>query len=176
MTQKKFVVVLLVVIACGLILGWRDIMFAIEPMWYYNYGDWKTVDLDKVGTIMVPKEWIMTTENGILYFSNRAVTQDDCEIYMVQTDVTYQPTDEIPYVGTVSECEDSSQGGGIFGNGAYYRLADYELSVGDVVSKYTLEFSNYQSNGELLTYTFLCLSDCIDFDMATQIAASFRHY
>ena len=44
---------------------------------------WYTVQIDEVGSFNVPDGWIVTQEKNTVYFTDKPITEDDYNIYMI---------------------------------------------------------------------------------------------
>ncbi len=56
------------------------------PTALLNYSGWKTVEIDQMGTIKVPKEWIIDQEDGFWIATDKPLTEPDHRV--IVTEVT----------------------------------------------------------------------------------------
>lgn len=171
--RKIISIVLLVAFLVATLGGCRDVIMAIEPMYAYDYSQWKTVELENIGSFMVPQTWVFSEEDGIVYFSDRPLGEEGCIIYMAEksTYLLNDVTEVNPYIGEMQALE--GEYGAVFGNSGYYALWNFSLN-GETVSKFIVIFDMTVASGG--SYCLLVgWDDAVDEDVVMQIAASFRH-
>lgn len=48
-----------------------------------SYMDWKEVYFEDIGSLYIPKNWVYTKKGNVLYFTDKAITEEDYNIYLI---------------------------------------------------------------------------------------------
>lgn len=174
--RKNLSLVLIAVFLLSALSGCVNLLVDLAPELAYDYRQWKTVELENVGSFMVPEAWILTEKDGILYFTDRPLEEECCTIYMVETPINpyaaVEETDKNPYLGEIRAIAFADDGGNL-GNSSHYALWSISMDS-QVISRYLIEFDMRGFDGGD-RYLFLCADGAIGRDIVIQIAASFSH-
>jgi hypothetical protein len=113
----------------------------ISSSWTFG---WQSVSIDNVGTFKVPREWVVTQENYILYITDMPITNENYKIYLIgsiwndQEDGNYTPThklfDNVEYGNSISS--------EIFSNSAAWGLNEFIVN-GNKENKYYIRFHKH---------------------------------
>lgn len=153
--MKKFFCVLLIVL---LVSGCSN-----------DYDAWKEVNITEVGSLKIPKEWIYTENNNIIYFTDKEIGEStEYSIYLIgiicdqgQVEALYQHIDEnMKYEKLISS--ETLSNSAIVGKNEY-------LINDKICQKLFLDI--YSSNKQLY---IIGLDDSIDYEVAKKIATSYK--
>jgi hypothetical protein len=139
---------------------------------HYDYTGWKTVEIGDCGTIQIPKEWIVSEKDGLIYITDKELSEEGCSAYFIQSH---------SYAGTHIGDEDIKESNAfsanlqnmqvtesaVLSNGAVYGKALYSINGTDRELCY-LDFSRYHTRVRLVAW-----SDLISEDTRIKIASSF---
>lgn len=68
--QKKILFIIVILTICIILISCSS--------------GWKSITLDGVGSFKVPEDWIFTNEDGLIYFTDKPIDDEDCGIYLVE--------------------------------------------------------------------------------------------
>lgn len=106
------------------------------------YYGWKTIEVDGVGSFKVPKEWIYTVENGLVYLTDKPIDEEDYSIYFIEP-IVYLDREKNTIISHKlfgkAKYMDSLEGK-VLSNLAFYGQEEYELTDGTIIIKYFVSF------------------------------------
>ena len=132
-----------------------------------KYDDWQTVGIHQNATIKVPKEWVITREDNVLYMTDKPMDDEDYKIFLIGTiwggNDYYLPSDflKIEYI--------NPEFGEVNSLGVMYGMENYNIN-GDIVGKYFINFNEQDHGGT----EFLAWDDLLDYSMIKKIAESYN--
>ena len=145
--------ILLILLAGGILI--------IMGCFIFSTWRWKWMEIPEMGRILVPKNWEMYENGGLIYFVDA-----DNQPMMIETKSHEMFADETNDFFTIQELESISGEG--FSNSAYRGRSRYMVD-GELREVFTCNFSDYDRS----TY-FIVYSDMVDWEMMKQIAKSYH--
>lgn len=133
------------------------------------YSGWKTVKINGVGSLKVPENWVYTEEDGLAYFTDRPIDEDDCGIYLVEPIITRDNVgNDIISNKLFGDAKyiDIITGTGL-SNSAGYGQEEYEQD-GRKITKYVIWLY-----GEKRCPTLIAWDDLVDEETIKKIAESY---
>jgi len=82
--MKKIIIVfaslliLLILSSCSLIT-----LESLFPGITENYSDWKSVEVESVGTFKIPKDWVFTAIEKEVYLTDGPISENEYKIYLM---------------------------------------------------------------------------------------------
>ncbi len=140
----------------------------------WNTISWQTVSVQNFGTFKVPGDMTVSEVDGFVYVTDRPMTENDYEIYMVEATYSNRLGMPIPPTSVASNITKGEAfiGGGILSNGTVYYDSQEYIYGGISSTKFSLRFVSLETDEERY---FICWDEDIDYDMMCRIGQSFRY-
>lgn len=138
------------------------------------YAGWQTIEVDGVGSFKVPGDWILTEEDGLIYFFDQALGEDGYSIYLLEP---RRFRDDLSRTMIISEYYGEAEitnikSSVILSNSAYYGI--YQCKIGgDKGGKAYFEIPYVEFGGGDRYMTLVAWDGLVDVDMIRQIAKSY---
>ena len=138
------------------------------------YAGWQAVEVDGVGSIKVPGDWILTEEDGLIYFSDQALDEDEYSIYLLEPNIF---RDEMGRTMILSEYFGEAEitdikSSVILSNSAYYGI--YQCKIGgDSGGEAYFEIPYVEFGGGDRYMTLVAWDGLVDVDTIRKIAKSY---
>jgi hypothetical protein len=157
---KKTIIVLLLIFVFSIILSGCSII---------RYAGWQSVSISEVGTFKVPKKWVATQEDNVVYFTDKPIDEKGYKIYLIG-----KMEDDREYVRYTEYFENTefikTVRGRTYSNEALYSIVRMNIN-GNIEEKYILIFYNTGKQISLLAWDNL-----VDEDTINKIVKSYARY
>ncbi|MCC3866630.1 hypothetical protein [Terrisporobacter mayombei] len=169
----------------GVVVAILTILMLFAYKYFTEYSKYKEINVKNIGIIKVPKDWYCsTTKDGLLYFADKSIEEDNCNIYLVQYEVasndinTKEDIDNGYYLenydlGNALSVKDifippyTDNESYIFSNSSYYEHCRFKFN-GESINSYLINFYSRYYNT-----TFLVLDKSINKEVIEKIAKSY---
>ena len=142
----------------------------------YNdkYVDWQDVILTDIGTFKVPKEWIVTNSDDMIYITDKPIEEENYKIYLVGVPTSTR-SKKIKEYDIFKDVEfiDFASHGVVYSNGGRYWVE--KLSINGVIQeKYVIIIGGrYSEEGIYNDINLFSWDDLIDKETIIKITNSF---
>ena len=166
MSKKKIILIVIVILILILMIiamvGYK-IYRKICP----DYTGWKKIEITDIGSFYVPEDWIYTKEGTIVYFTDKPITEENYNIYLIGTEFIKNEkyikiTDIYPEYNEIRDEKHK-----LLSNSADYEETIFEINNKEE-RKFHIEF--FGGNYELDLYAW---DNLVDINTIKKIAESY---
>ena len=169
MSKKNIILIVIVILILILILMIIAMVgYKIYRKIFPDYTGWKKIEITDIGSFYVPEDWIYTKEGTIVYFTDKPITEENYNIYLIGTEFIKNEkyikiTDIYPEYK-----EKEIKNGKILSNSA-----DYEEIVFEVENKKENKFHITFSSGINRTINLYAWDNLVNIETIKKIAESY---
>ena len=132
-----------------------------------DYTGWKKIEITDIGSFYVPEDWIYTKEGTIVYFTDKPITEENYNIYLIGTEFIKNEkyikiTDIYPEYNEIRDEKHK-----LLSNSADYEETIFEINNKEE-RKFHIEF--FGGNYELDLYAW---DNLVDINTIKKIAESY---
>ena len=168
MSKKKIILIVIVILILILILMITAMVgYKIYRKIFPDYTGWKKIEITDIGSFYVPEDWIYTKEGTIVYFTDKPITEENYNIYLIGTEFIKNEkyikiTDIYPEYNEIRDEKHK-----LLSNSADYEETIFEINNKEE-RKFHIEF--FGGNYELDLYTW---DNLVNIETIKKIAESY---
>jgi len=162
--MKKSIKVLLIISVLSILLC----------LFFFQFISWQKVSISGIGIFKVPKDWIVTKKENVIYITDRSIEEKEYKIYLIGINKVkdddgkyhYEFFEDIERIGNHESV--------VYSNSASYWIELFCINE-NIEEKYVISFSNVSGDRSFLNSSiyFLAWDNLIDEETIVKIVKTF---